>query len=164
MKQIVLFRHDGNEIKYYQDTNLGTGMPQETKDLKLAYKFCTLETAAYYSACFVNVAKFYHLPVVEYQIKELAPVPDEEKKYTFFISVLIENEKRANEFVLDVCRQNFWGTFEDARRYTEKLITGTPGILNEAKIESLRDGIGSLTFVEETRWDPFQHTSCYATL
>lgn len=164
MKQIVLFRKDGNKIKYYQNTNLGTGMPQETTNVKLAYKFATLETAAYYSACFVNVAKVYHLPVVEYQIKELAPVADVEKKHTFFISVLIEDENDANKYLLDVCRRAYIGTFDGAREYTKKLITGTAGVLTEAKIESMKDGIGTTSFVEEYRYPAFEHTSYYATL
>ena len=163
MKQIVLFRNNGTETLYYQETNLSTGMPRETKDLKRAYKFATLETAAYYSACFVGMAQRLGVPAVEYQLKELDG-PFEAKKYTFFVSVLIADENDETRYLLDVCRRAYIGTFEDAQRYTEKLITGTPGILTEAKIESMRDGIGIVSFVEEYRYPAFEHTSCYATL
>ena len=163
MKQIVLFRVDGNEIKYYQDTNLSTGMPRETKDLKRAYKFTTLETAAYYSACFIRMGKQLNVAAPEYQAKELDG-PFEEKKYTFFVSVLIEDENDETKYLLDVCRRAYIGTFEDAQKYTVKLITGTPGIFTEAKIESMKDGIGIVSFVEEYRYPAFEHTSYYATL
>ena len=163
MKKIILCRKDGNATKYYQNTNLGTGMPRETTDKSLAYQFATVETAAYYSSCFIRLGKQLGVPAPEYQLQEIDGAPVDEK-HTFFISVLIEDENDANKYLLDVCRRAYIGTFDGAQEYTKKLITGTAGVLTEAKIESMKDGIGTTSFVEEYRYPAFEHTSYYATL
>lgn len=163
MKKIILCRKDGNVIKYYQNTNLGTGMPRETTERKRAYQFATVETAAYYSACFIRLGKQLGVSAPEYQLQEIDGAPVDEK-HTFFISVLIEDENDANKYLLDVCRRAYIGTFDSAQEYAKKLITGTAGVLTEAKIESMKDGIGTTSFVEEYRYPAFEHTSYYATL
>ena len=164
MKKIILCRKDGNATKYYQNTNLGTGMPRETTDKSLAYQFVTVETAAYYSSCFIRLGKQLGVPAPEYQLQEIDGADDREKQYTFFVSVLIEDENDDTRYLLDVCRRPYIGTFAAAQEYTKKLITGTAGVLTEAKIESMKDGIGTTSFVEEYRYPAFEHTSYYATL
>jgi hypothetical protein len=165
MKKYILYRIDGNNTVYYENTNLSTGMPRETKDINLAYLFRTEETAKYYATCFINFAQHYGETVVEYQIQEIGVSEDAQDKSNFFLTVqIVDNDATGYEskVLLDVFRMPYFATFEDAKKRVRELITGTAGILCTAKIESLRDGLCSVHFVQEYSWDPCRHTSYYA--
>lgn len=83
------------------------------------------------------------------------------KKSTFFLSIVVESEMDENEIVLLLNRYPFRGTFEGARRKVVRILHNAPGILREAVIESMRDGIATVHFVEEYRYKPFEYTGKY---
>lgn len=83
------------------------------------------------------------------------------KKYTFFLTITVESEADENELVLLLTRYPFRGTFDGARRKVVQILHKAPGILQEAVIESMRDGIATTHFVEEYRYKPFEYTGTY---
>lgn len=83
------------------------------------------------------------------------------KKSTFFLTIVVVGEENEDDFVLVLTRYPFRGTFEGARRKVVRILHNAPGILQEAVIESMRDGIGIVQFVEEYRYKPFEYTGKY---
>lgn len=83
------------------------------------------------------------------------------KKSMFFLTIAVESETDENELVLLLTRYPFRGTFEGARRKVVRILHNAPGILQEAVIESMRDGIATAHFVEEYRYKPFEYTGAY---
>ena len=82
----------------------------------------------------------------------------------FFLSVLVENENDCNDFILDIYRKPFDGTFDDAKKELLKLIHSVQGILNEGMIEefdSFKWKLGVCTMVEDWRYEPFSPTHTY---
>ena len=84
------------------------------------------------------------------------------KKSTFFLSIVVRSEDDDIKGpILVLTRYPFRGTFEGARRKVVRILHNAPGILQEAVIESMRDGIATTHFVEEYRYKPFEYTGTY---
>lgn len=83
------------------------------------------------------------------------------KLSTFFLTIAVTSEDDEDDLVLLLTRYPFRGTFEGAKRKVVTILHNTSGILQEAKIESMRDGIGVAVFVEEYRYEPFEYTGTY---
>lgn len=80
------------------------------------------------------------------------------KSYIFFLTVeIVTRKKDGKEYdqykhAVNIFREKFTGTFEDAQNKINGIIEETPGYLRRAKIESLKDGLCGLYFVQEYSW------------
>ena len=80
------------------------------------------------------------------------------KQPVFFITIEIvrrnEDKKAFEQYkhAVNIYREKFTGTFEDAQKKVNDTINSTPGYLRRAEIESLRDGLCGLYFVREYSW------------
>ena len=85
--------------------------------------------------------------------------PEMMKKYNFWYTIKV-TDKKGNE-KLNIFRKRFFGTFQDAKKKVNDKIISTPGYLDTAYIESMKDGICSVHFITEYSWDAGERTNYY---
>lgn len=148
--------------KFFEKLGMN-GLPIDSENRKSAYRFEKSGDAHRYANSFnSNLSFCYKQNKVSeenqyyYKVESMS-----DTKYQFFYSVLVESESDENEIVLDICRKPYFGTMDDAIDEVRNQIKSVNGILREGKIESLKEGIATIGFVDEYRFEPFENTQNY---
>jgi len=139
------------------------GFPIETPNRKSAYRFAkSIDAHRYANSLNSNLQFCYKQNKVSeenqyyYKVESMS-----DDKYQFYLSVLVEGENNENEILLDVDRKPYFGSMDDAIDECREMMRGVNGVLREGKIESLKEGIATIGFVDEYRFKPFYHTNTY---
>ena len=152
-----------NKGKKYVESIGCNGFPIETDNRKSAKRYdYYMDALQYANSLNSNLQYVYKQNGTDedcqyyYKVESMS-----DTKYQFYLSVLVENENDENDYILDVQRKPYYGSMDDAIDECRKIIKSVNGILTECVIESLKEGIGTIGFVDEYRFDPFENTQSY---
>jgi len=149
--------------KRYVESFNANEMPIETKDRKSAKRFRkSFDAHRYVNRINMIMSDYYKQNGVSdedkifYQVQSMY-----DDKFQFFITIIVESEENENEIILDVNNQPYFGSLDDTIDECVRIIKSVNGVLRECVIRSMKEGIATIGFVDEYRFEPLNNTQSY---
>lgn len=152
-----------NKGKRYVESFNPNRLPIDTENRKKAMRFRkSLDAHRYVNRINMILSDRYKQNGVSDEERYFYQVQSTyDDKYQFYITITVESEENENEIILEVNNQPYFGSMDDTTDECVRIMKSVNGVLRECVIRSLKEGIATIGFVDEYRFEPFNNTQSY---